>query len=183
MLFIRKAGKRIMPIQRKKGCDIVPKEKWSFEDFIRCVETGSQEFVRKMHSILSEGGCKIEVKEAKSGYVVSYRFGKKTLINYVFRKKGLLVRIYAEHIREYMDLLDTLPAAMEKAVHTAPVCKRLVNPDSCNPKCAMGYDFLLKGEHMQKCLYSAFQFFICEEHNPFIQTFLEKELAACQSAA
>ena len=122
MLFIRKAGKRIMPIQRKKGCGIVPKEKWSFEDFIRCVETGSQEFVRKMHSILSEGGCKIEVKEAKSGYVVSYRFGKKTLINYVFRKKGLLVRIYAEHIREYICLLYTSSRAAFFLLKTLGFC-------------------------------------------------------------
>ena len=27
------------------------------------------------------------------------------------------------------------------------ICKRMADPTACNPKCSMGYDFWLKGEH------------------------------------
>ena len=57
-------------------------------------------------------------------------------------------------------------------------CKRLINPDDCNPKCVMGYTFALDGEQYQKCRYMAFQPTLSEENNPYIRQFLEKELQA-----
>lgn len=57
--------------------------------------------------------------------------------------------------------------------------KRLIHPDDCNPKCIMGYTFVLDGEQYQKCRYMAFQLTLNEENNPYIKQFLEKELRAC----
>lgn len=152
--------------------------KLGFEDFIDTVDCASREFVQELQTLFMEQGCKIEVKEAKSGFVVSYLWNKKTVMNYVFRKKGLLVRIYANHIGQYLELLETLPDGMAEALHAAPDCKRLTGAGTCNPKCAMGYDFPLRGERHQKCRYGAFQFPVCEENNPAILTLLTQELAA-----
>lgn len=154
-------------------------KKLGFEDFIATVDSSYREFVNDLHHDFIEHGCKIEVKAAKSGYLVSYSLNKKTIANYVFRKKGLIVRIYANHINQYMGYLDTLPDGMIKTIHDAPICKRLVNPEDCNPKCAKGYDFLLRGEQLQKCRSNAFMFLLSEENNPFIKTFIVNELEAC----
>ena len=67
---------------------------------------------------------------------------------------------------------------MARAVCEAPVCKRLVDPSACNPKCSMGYDFLLKGQRMQKCRNGAFMFLLSEENNPFVKTLLLREAEA-----
>ena len=67
---------------------------------------------------------------------------------------------------------------IKKEIKKASVCKRLVNPDDCNPKCVMGYTFMLDGERYQKCRYMAFQPALSEENNPYIMEFLEKELRA-----
>lgn len=108
-------------------------EKYTFQDFLDSLDGITQKFASDLHDALTEYGCKAEVKSAKSGFVVSYSLNKKTIANYVFRKKGLVARIYANHIAQYMDLLDTLPDIMAQAIQKAPVCKRLVNPGACNP--------------------------------------------------
>lgn len=151
-------------------------QKLAFEDFILTVDYENREFVHTLHQMLINCGCKIEVKEAKSGYLVSYLLNKRTILNYVFRKKGLIIRIYANHLGSYLEFLDTLPDGMIKTIREAPLCKRLVTPGTCNSKCAMGYDFLLRGEHFQKCRNSAFMFLLCNENNSFIETFLKNEL-------
>lgn len=52
-------------------------QKLGFEDFIAAVGSGSIAFVNELHCDFIEFSCKIEVKEAKSGYVVSYTYNKK----------------------------------------------------------------------------------------------------------
>lgn len=149
-----------------------------FDDFLACVSKDHATFVTELHEDLRQAGCHIDVKEAKSGYVVSYAKNKKTVVNYIFRKKGLMVRLYPNHIQQYMVLLDSLPDGMIQSIKAAPLCKRLLDPDACNPKCAMGYDFLIGGERVQKCRYNACMFVVCEENKPFIKTFLQQELAS-----
>lgn len=155
-------------------------DKILFEELLTAVPQENQDFVQKLHDQLTELGCKIEIKLAKSGYMVSYTLNKKTVANYVFRKKGMLVRIYGNHVNQYPQVLEALPEELVHAIQKAPVCKRMVNPDSCNPKCAMGYDFWLKGEHQEKCRYSAFMFLLCPQNNPHIQSFLLNEVKAYQ---
>ncbi|MDC7286303.1 hypothetical protein NXH76_00670 [Blautia schinkii] len=157
-------------------------KKIEFQDFIATVPMENQEFVKEVHDQLINHGCKIEIKAAKSGYVVSYLYNKKTVANYVFRKKGMLVRIYGVHVNEYEELLETLPEEMALAIHKAPICKRMADPNACNPKCSMGYDFWMKGAHYQKCRNSAFMFLVCPENNPYIEKFLLKEVEAWEKS-
>lgn len=148
-----------------------------FKDFLESVEENNRDFVSQLHEFLSESGCKCDIKEAKSGFVVSYIRNKKTLMNYVQRKTGTKARIYAANIGSYQELLDTLPQKMKSDIIKAPPCKRLLDPSACNPKCSMGYAFTMDGEEYKKCRNSAFMFSLSEENNPFIRTFLEKELS------
>ena len=151
-------------------------KKIMFDDFMMAVPVENQEFVKELHHKLMELGCRIEIKSAKSGYMVSYIYNKKTVANYVFRKKGMLVRIYGVHVSDYENVLETLPDEMIHTIQTAPICKRLVNPNDCNPRCSMGYDFWLKGEHYQKCRNSAFLFLVCPQNNPSIQSLVLHEV-------
>ncbi|RHR31500.1 hypothetical protein DWX43_05830 [Clostridium sp. AF19-22AC] len=157
-------------------------EKTEFNDFIATVPAENQDFVKELHDRLMEHGCKIEIKTAKSGYMVSYIYNKKTVANYVFRKKGMLVRIYGVHVNEYEEVLETLPDEMVRSIQKAPICKRMADPNACNPRCSMGYDFWMKGEHYQKCRSSAFMFLACPENNPFIRTLLINEVEAWEKS-
>ena len=149
-----------------------------FQSFLETVDENNRDFVTKLHDILLEHHCKCDIKTAKSGYLVSYILPepKRTLASFVFRKAGIKLRIYPEHIKEYESFLDLLPEKMKKDIRKASVCKRMVNPEDCNPKCIMGYRFSMDGEPYEKCRYMAFMPFLNEENNPFIRQFLEHEL-------
>lgn len=153
-------------------------ENYTFHDFLTSVTDDNREFVSDLHEELTKLGCKTDVKLAKSGYVVSYVLNKKTIANYVFRKKGLIARIYAGHIGQFMAILDTMPEEMVQTIHKAPICKRLIDPTTCNQRCSMGYEFILKGERLQRCRNSAFMFFINEESKPFVKALLISEVKA-----
>jgi len=155
------------------------KKEIKFEDFLMDVNPAYHEFVARINHFLLENGCKVKMDLAKSGYLVSYSDKKKRVIsNFVFRKSGLVIRIYGDAVNKYNDFLETLPDGMVKAIEKAPVCKRLIDNTKCNSKCRMGYDFTLKGAHHQKCQYNCFMFTVNDENIPFISDFLKKELTA-----
>ena len=104
--------------------------------------------------------------------MVSYAI---SLLNFLFRKKGLLVRVYADHHEQYADFFDLMPETMEKEIAKATPCKRLINPADCNPRCVLGFDFSVAGRRYQKCRYSCFQFVVTPESIPVISAFLDKE--------
>jgi len=156
---------------------MMEKKTYRFEDFLLDVHPVYQEFVQQTHQMLLQRGYQIKIEMAKSGFLVSY-FDKKTkrsIANFVFRKSGLVVRIYGEHVNRYLDFMETLPDSMIKAIDKAPICKRLVNPTACNSRCPMGYDFMLKEKHHQKCRYSGFMFPVNDEHVFSIKMFIERE--------
>ena len=149
-----------------------------FADFLETVDVCNRDFVIKINDFLTQSNCKCEVKPAKSGYTVSYinKSSRKALATFVFRKAGMKLRIYPVHVRQYGDFLNTLPDKMKREIKKASVCKRLVDPNDCNPKCIKGYDFYIDDEHYQKCRYMAFMPTLSDENNPYIEAFLEKEI-------
>jgi len=155
----------------------MPESDLSFEDFINDVDPAYREFARKTHEFMLQNGCKLKLMLAKNGYVVSYPHGKskRVIMNFVFRKKCLVARIYGDFIGQYAEILETLPEKMKSTIEKAPVCKRFEDPSQCNSKCG-GYVFALKDTQFQKCRYSCFMFRVDNETAPFIQTFLENEL-------
>ena len=151
----------------------------NFEGFLMDVNPDYHEAVTQIHHLLLEKGCGIKMELAKNGYVVSYSDkNKRVLLNFVFRKSGLVARIYGDAVSRYNDFIETLPDAMVKTVEKAPVCRRLIDITKCNSRCRMGYEFTLKGTHYQKCQYNCFMFPVNAESIPFISGFLKNELAA-----
>jgi len=155
----------------------VEKKAYCFEDFLLDVYPVYQAFVEQTHVALLQSGYKTKIEMAKNGFLVSYFDAKtkRSIANFVFRKSGLVIRIYGERVNRYLDFMETLPDSMVKAIDKAPVCKRLVNPTACNARCPMGYDFVIKGKRHQKCRYSGFMFPVNDESVPFITAFLERE--------
>ncbi|MCL2361177.1 MAG: hypothetical protein FWC73_05100 [Defluviitaleaceae bacterium] len=152
------------------------KEKIGFEQFMEAVADTDKSFIKDLHEYLIEQGCKATYEEKKIGYLASYKWGKppRTIINFVFRKQGMLTRIYGENISQYPDFINNLSEKMIGSIRDAGDCKRLIH-NTCSPKCS-GYDFLIGSEHFQKCRYNCFEFLVSEENNPHIMAFIENEL-------
>lgn len=153
-------------------------QKPTFDQFISDVDLSQMPYTMQIHAYLTRNGCQTKVETAKSGYVVSYTLnpGKKVIANFVFRKKGLFIRIYGDHVAKYNELLDTLPEKMQSAIENAGVCRRLLDPTKCNSRCPMGNVFTLRGETHKKCRYGNFLFYIDAESVSAIQALLENEL-------
>ena len=152
--------------------------KLNFDDFIKTVDREYQDFISELDQYLLDSGSKATFEEKKSGMLASYKVGKikKALINLLFRKEGLRVRIYGENHQQYPNLLNELPEAMITEIRTASICRRIVL-NQCSPKCA-GYDFIVKGEHFQKCRYNCFEFLVTPTNIPYIKSLIEMELQA-----
>lgn len=149
----------------------------AFEEFLEMVGEGERGFVSELNDFLTENGCAVKIKSAKSGYVVSYLRGddKKTLMNFVMRKSGVQARIYAVHAGEYGDLLDTLPDKMKARIRKANDCRKFADPNA-DSRCPGGYRFTMDGEVLEKCRNVTFFFPIEDANRPFIKKLLEKEL-------
>jgi len=154
----------------------------NIEDFIIEIEPQHHGFVHSLNDYLMSKGCKLKMTTAKSGYLVSYQFGKKkyVLMNFVFRKGGLVARVYGNNAINYIDTLESLPESMKKIIHESATCKRFETPPKCTPKCT-GYVFNFEGSELQKCRYYCFMFDVTEESSPFIRLLVEKELE-CREA-
>lgn len=46
----------------------------TYEEFLQTVAIENVEFVKRLHDLFMNNGCKIEVKDAKQGYLVSYSY-------------------------------------------------------------------------------------------------------------
>jgi hypothetical protein len=153
------------------------KEAYQFSDFLSAVSPEHQEFVTKIHDELTNNGYKLKIEVKANGFFASYSHPKtkRSVINFFFRKKGFYIRIYADNINKYSEILDSLPEPMELELTKAGVCKRLLNPDDCNPRCISGYDFYIKDKRYQKCRYGCFQFLVNQESMPQIGNFIAYE--------
>ena len=147
-----------------------------FEDFLMTVQPEYQAFAAGIHESLLQGGYQCKIESKANGFLVSYAHPKtkRSLLNFLFRKKGLVVRLYPDPSR--MDalaaFLDTLPESMVTEIGKASACKRLLNPSDCNSRCVMGYDISIRGTRYRKCRYSCFQFAATPESVPALSEFV-----------
>ena len=132
------------------------------------------ETVQNIHAELLAMGFMEEIKEAKSGPVLSYTKDKKALLNYVYRKSGIKVRLYAGGIAAYEDCLAVLPDSMKAEFKKATDCKKL-NGLTCTPTCPGGYTYTLDGELLKKCRSMAFLMTLNQKTAGYIQTLILRE--------
>lgn len=149
-----------------------------FEDFLMTAGVKHEAFIVNLHTFMLANNCIVSIKEAKSGYVVSYVYQpqKRTVANYVFRKNGVMLRIYADNISQYMEILEQWPASMKETIAKAGPCKRLLSPDACNPNCLKGFDFIMAHSRHQKCRNSGFMFLLDDTTKPYLDTMMKQEM-------
>ncbi|MDL2234374.1 hypothetical protein LJC63_12475 [Ruminococcaceae bacterium OttesenSCG-928-L11] len=155
------------------------KTKLVFSNYLSDINPEFEFLVQRIHDKMVEWGCQVKLQESKSGHVVSFVDAKtdKTVANFVSRKKGPTVRIYADNLDQYAAMLPELPKAMVAQLEKASACRRLLDPTKCNARCPMGYVYTLNGTEHKKCRYNCFMFLINEDTAPSILTLLEREMA------
>ncbi|GAB5082302.1 hypothetical protein Osc1_14750 [Hominimerdicola sp. 21CYCFAH17_S] len=158
-------------------------EKVSFREFLSAVEPEHREFVEKLNNKLIEQGCNLVIKEAKSGYAASYQLEKKTVMNWVFRKSGVLARIYGDNAGRYEDIITSLPADMQKKMTTSRDCKKLIDPNACSDTCVKGFIYALNGNIHKKCRNDGMFFLLSNETAEHISRLVCAEVAARKSAS
>ncbi len=154
------------------------KLKHTFEEFILNAGKDDQAFYKRINQAVTEAGYQSKVELKKSGYAVSYANKKKkrTLLNFVSRKKGILVRVYGDHSEEYIQYFDSLPNSMKMEIKKGQDCKRLLDKNACNSKCKKGINIGLSGEVLGKCRYSALFFLVEPDKYEFIENIISKEI-------
>lgn len=145
--------------------------------FLNDVPAENQSFVLELDEYLTSKGSKRTIKSAKSGFVTSYSNPKsgRTLLNYVFRKTGVKIRIYAQSIGEHSDILSGVPDKMKMEIIKAGDCKKL-NGLKCSPTCNGGYDFFMDGVEYKKCRNTAFFYSLIEENYDAIKQLISAEI-------
>ena len=156
------------------------KEKHTFDQFLTDVSPDNLPFVLEAHENLSQKGYRTKVALAKNGYVLSYLHPKtkKTLLNYVFRKSGMLLRLYGDHYESYLDLVGSLPGPILTQIGKHPDCKRLLDPLACSSRCPMGYAFMAGDTLYRKCRYGCFLLPVNGETAPHLRALIERETRA-----
>ena len=147
-----------------------------FELFLKEIPGVYGDYVKELDSFLTDKGSKRTVRLSKSGYLTSYTVpGKdRMLLNYVFRKSGVRLRIYAQNVAEYDEILNHFPPEMKKDIIKAGDCKKL-NGLKCTPACPGGYKFYMDGVEYRKCRSMAFFHSLKEENLDSILKIIEKE--------
>jgi len=159
----------------------MPKQTIPFSDFLSAAGALHEPFINQLHNYLQENDCTWKIKEAANGHVVSYVHTptKRTIANYVFRKKMPMLRVYADNIHAYEDYVAQWPDTMKDAIIKGGDCRRLVDPTACNSRCLMGFDFMLDGVRQQKCrCHMSFTFFLDDETKPYLLGVMEREMQA-----
>ncbi len=159
------------------------KEIASFKDFLSAVAPEHQRFVEDLNNKLIEQGCVLVIKEVKSGYAASYQLEKKTVMNWVFRKSGILARIYGDNASKYEDTIASLPADMQKKMITSRDCKRLIDPNDCSGTCVKGFVYALNGDIHRKCRNDGMFFLLTNQTAEHIAGLVCAEITVRKSAA
>lgn len=157
--------------------------KETFKEFLLTVAPEHRTFVEKLNNKLIEQGCSLVIKEAKSGYTASYQLEKKTVMNWVFRKSGVLARIYGDNAGEYEDIIASLPADMQQKMTASRDCKRLIDPNACSDTCVKGFIYALNGGKYKKCRNDGMFFLMTNETAEYIAELVCAEVTVRKSVS
>lgn len=153
----------------------------SFNEFLLTVAPEHQVFVEKLNQKLIEQGCDLVVKKAKSGYTVTYQLKKKSVMNWVFRKVGILARIYGDNACKDSDIITSLPTNMQTKMTKSRDCVRLIDPNACSPVCVRGFIYTLNGDTHKKCRNDGMLFQLTNENAEHIDKLVSKEVSVRKS--
>jgi len=124
-------------------------------EFISEVPDACKTFVTEAHEAMVKAGYKSKIVKKPGGSTAAYAHPKtkQVLAQFFFRKKVLHLYLYVVFFGDFNGYLDKLPRSVSDQLGVFNDCKRLHNPDACNPKCPMGYDFTVSDVRYRKCKY------------------------------
>jgi len=156
----------------------MPKSELQFSDFLLEVPDSNKDFVLTINKMMEDANYKIKLEQKANGFLVSYSEPKtkKSILNFVFRKNGMYIRIYGNHCNTYADLLNRLPENIVRQIDKSGDCSRMLDPQKCNSRCALGYDFYIGSKRYQKCRLVCFFLYVDTESIPYLQEIVEKEM-------
>lgn len=160
------------------------KDTLTIQNYLCDIQPDFTDLVMSLHDCLVGHGCAVSLKEAKSGHVVSFTHtaSKRVVANFVARKTGPQLRLYADNLESYRDLIPTLPPSMLERIAKAPICRRLHDPAKCNSHCLMGYLVTIDGTEHKKCRNGCFLLPITAESTPALLALVEREMVARAAA-
>lgn len=143
---------------------------YTFDDFLKTVEPQHKGFAENTHKELIANGYKAIIESKATGFFIGYKHPKtkRSLLNFLFRKKGLLVRIYPASRTPIIS--NEITEEMIQEIDKNPNCKK------CSEKCPKGYKFTIGGQAYDKCWYGAFLFTITEKSKPIIEKWVKTEI-------
>ena len=104
-------------------------------------------------------------------------------MNWVFRKSGILARIYGDNAGKYEDILASLPADMQEKMTASRDCKKLIDPNACSDTCVKGFVYFLNDNIHKKCRNDGMFFLLTNETAEHIARLVCAEAAARKSAS
>ena len=154
--------------------------KYQLEDFLALVDCDYRNFVLEIHEMLLQDGYKLKIQLTKLyGLHISYSQPKikvvKGIIVYFLVNNGKLkIRINADNLAEYPDVLNRLPENILQQMDKADNCLKIIDQNKCWQGC-IGYDFHIGGRHYQKCLNNCFLLDVDAESFPFLLELIKRE--------
>jgi hypothetical protein len=158
------------------------KAKYQLDDFLAIVNDRDRDFVLAIHNMLVEKGYKLKVQVTKTyGLHIAYAQPKiktvKGIIAYFLVQAGkLMMRVNADHLSQYPQILDRLPESMVSQIADASDCLKIKDPQKCWQGC-MGYAFEIRGRQYGKCICNCFMLNVNGDSYPFLVEMLEQEAA------
>ena len=155
-----------------------------FTLFLNEVPVKHHGFVLELDDYLLGKKCKRKIESAKNGFVTTYIHpdSGKSLLNYVFRKTGVKMRIYAAGVGNYDAILNNFPDRMKKEIIKATDCKKLFG-GTCSPTCPAGYTFTMDGVEYKKCKNMAFLHELDEVSAKYILQLIKSEIEKPRSGS
>ena len=141
-----------------------------FDEFMKAVDPQHKGFVEATHNELIANGYKITIESKASGFFVTYKHPKtkRSLLNFLFRKKGLLARLYP--VNKATAIPNDITAEMVQEIDKNPTCKK------CSEKCPKGYKFTIDGQDYDKCWYGAFLLTVTQGSKPILTKWIQDEI-------
>ncbi len=155
------------------------------DNYLNALNDTNRLFFKEIDDYLQRHDYKLKIEAIKSGTRFTYTCNKnrRAIANFVIEENKFQLHLYADNISSYTDFVQSLPKNILSVLQKGGKCKRLIDADACNPKCIMGYDYLLDNMRYQKCRYLNFKFLLINhEYNAFIERLIKHECIAREAA-
>ena len=159
----------------------MPKAKYQLEDFLAIVDDDYNDFVITVHEMLLQERYKLKVQLTKSyGLHIAYsqpqiKTVKGIIVYFLVRDGKLMIRINADNLDSYSDLLGRLPSSIICQIDRANDCMKKLDSQRCWHGC-IGYDFNISGKRYLKCIVNCFLLDVDAESFPFLIEMLGSEV-------